>query len=213
MIRSHNSLSSLVFLCLSAFPNLASAQSASTLTDIQIAKQFSPIRCQIIKGRVDTSSPVNLGGERYSSYSVSGEPGSVMFAEYVNTASGKRTTDLSASLSFADRGSFTKQSVVPGFLPRLSWRFSEKYRTVSLSLVPSKIPSDHEVMIIWTRPSSALSESQVKKFAFSDPTEYADSIVRLASPENFASSVRNFLENSPIHRIDIKSMCNQVTPK
>ena len=211
MIRFRSPLSSLVFLCLFVFPNLASAQSASTLTDVQIAKQFSPIRCQIIKGRVDTSSPVNLGGERYSSYSVSGEPGSIMFAEYVNTTTGKRTADLSASLSFADSGPLTNRTVAPGFLPRLSWKFSEKYRTVLVSLLPSpyKIPSDYEVMIIWTRPSSVLSESQVNKFASSDPIEYANSAVRSASLD----SLRNFLENNPVHRIDIQSMCNQVTPK
>jgi hypothetical protein len=196
MIRFHSILSS-VFLCLSAFPNLASAQPTSKLTDAQIAEKFSPVKCQIIKGRVDTSSPTNLGGKRYASFPVTGDPGLVMFAEFVNTSGGMRTGDLNPELSFSVPVTSTVLRYPSVFLPRLSWRFSEKYRTVSLELSPQPhiIPSDYEVMIVWTRPSTVLSESQVKKFAFSDPAKYSSHMasiaIQMSSPQGLAALVRN----------------------
>ena len=215
MARFQNLLSSLVFLPLFA-PILVSAQPTSNLTDAQTVEKFSPVKCQIIKGMVDISAPIGLDGKRSASFSVTGDPGLVMFAEFVNTSGGMRTGDLDPKLSFPVPTASTILRYPSVFLPRLSWRFSEKYRTVSLALSPHKIPSDYEVMIVWTRPSAVLSESQVKKFAFSDPAEYSSHMastgIHLSSLQGIASLVRNknsFLENSPIHRIDMKSLCNQ----
>jgi hypothetical protein len=127
-----------------------------------------------------------------------------------------RTGDVDPELSFPVPVASTILRYPSVFLPRLSWRFSEKYRTVSFALSPHKIPSDYEVMIVWTRPSTVLSESQVKKFAFSDPAEYSSHMastgIQMSSPQGLAALVLNknsFLENSPIHRIDMKSLCSR----
>jgi hypothetical protein len=223
MTRFQNLLSSLVFLSLSA-PMLVSAQPTSNLTDAQVAENFSPVKCQISKGTVDMSTPVDQDSKRYASLTVTGEPGLVMLAEFVNISGGMRTGDLSPRLSSVPAAftvSTTLRSRDFGFMPRLSWRFSEKYRILSLELSPDRIPNDYEVMIVLARPSTVLSESQVKKFAFSDPVEYSSHqnsiLAKIAvNPQFLGDLVGNrssFLENSPIHRINMKSLCDRAMVK
>lgn len=223
MTGLQNLFSSLVFLPLFA-PVLVSAQPTSNLTDAQIAEKFSPVKCQIIRGTVDMSTPISPDGKRYVSFPVTGEPGLVMFAEFVNISGGMRTGDLSPRLSFSVPVTFpisaTLRNPKFGFVPRLSWRFSEKYRIVSLELSPNRVPNNYEVMIVLARPSTVLSESQVKKFAFSDPAEYASHtnsiLLQVSSPQDVAALVRNrslFLENSPIHRINMKFLCDRAMVK
>ena len=142
MIKFSFSLSSLVFLLLVSFPSFASAQ--STLTDAQIAKKFYPVKCQIIKRRVDISSPVDKVGQKYDKFTVPGQSGMVMFAEFTNVSNGMRTADLLARLHIKHEGSSVvydpPSSFVQGVvLPRLSWQFSENYPTVDLSIL-SKEP-------------------------------------------------------------------------
>jgi hypothetical protein len=208
----------MVFLPLFA-PILVSAQPTSNLTDAQIAEKFSPVKCQIIRGTVDMSTSINPDGKRYARFPITGEPGLVMFAEFVNTSDNIRTVYIDPRLSFSvPVTSNILRNPEFGFMPRLSWRFSENYRTVSLELSP--VPNNYEVMIVLAKPSTILSESQVKRFAFSDPAEYSSHMaitgIQMSSPQGHAALRRNknsFLENSPIHRIDMKSLCSQAMAK
>lgn len=217
MIKFSFSLSSMVCLLLVSFPSLASAQ--STLTDAQIAKKFYPIECQIIKRRVDISSPdqERMLGHKYDKFSVSGQSGTVMFAEFTNVSNGMRTADLLASLHIEYKGNSAVSSepsilmfIQNVILPRWSWQFSEDYPALDLSVVSSKIPIDYEVMIVTASPSPVLSESQVKKFVFSD-------VYSLGKDMN--SKLDKLLKGDmsmgdhPMYRIDMRSMCDQVKGK
>jgi hypothetical protein len=163
MIRFPLSLTFLTSLPLIVFPSVVFAQ--SNLTDDRIAKRFYPTNCQIIKGRIDNSSPINASGQRYAEFQVNGERGQVAFAEFTNTSNGTQTGDLVVGLSIKDASvSSSTSGRIPmpsGFLPRLSWRFPENQQTLTIgfSVVPDRIPSDYEVMIVWTKPSAILSNS------------------------------------------------------
>jgi hypothetical protein len=223
MIRFYCVLLPLVSLSLSIFPNLSFAQ--STLTNTQIAKKFYPTKCQIIKGRIDNSSPVNISRQRYIQIGVTGESGLVMFAEIANTSDGMRKANLSTTLNDPFTGTGSSSVVYRrNFLPRESWQFSEKYPTINLSVVPPTIPSDYELMIVWAKPSPILSQSQVKKFAFSNIIDIMENvsseISNLLSRQDFVTRRQNydkdvnaFLEDTPVFLVDIKAMCDQVTGK
>jgi hypothetical protein len=236
MIRFSFSLSSLVFLLLVSFPSLASAQ--STLTDAQIAKKFYPVKCQIIKRRVDISSPVNGTGQKYDKFTVSGASGMVMFAEFPNVSGGTRTADkLSSQIHIKRNGqdivatgwrtvplvtSSSSSTSTIGFLQRFSWQFSENHSDVDLSVTPPTIPIDYEVMIVWASPSPILSKSQVEKFAFSDISSFIEDNISYSKKMNlmdfsylfkYLKDINFVLEDYPIYRIDIKSMCDQVKGK
>ena len=215
MIKFRFSLSSMVFLLLFSFPSLASAQ--STLTDAQIAKKFYPIECQIIKRRVDISSPVDKVGQKYDKFTVPGQSGMVMFAEFTNVSNGMRTADLFASLHIEYKGN-SAVSIEPSILmfiqnvilPRWSWQFSEDYPTLDLSVVSSKTPIDYEVMIVTASPSPVLSESQVKKFVFSDVYSLQKDV---NSKLQKLSKGDMSMGDHPMYRIDMRSMCDQVKGK
>ena len=226
MIRFYCLLLPLVSLSLSIFPNLSFAQ--STLTNAQIAKKFYPTKCQIIKGRIDNSSPVNISRQRYFQIGVTGESGLVMFAEIANTSDGMRKANLSTTLNDPFTGTGASSVVYRrNFLPRESWQFSEKYPTINLSVVPPTIPSDYELMIVWAKPSPILSQQQIKKFAFSDMVEILNVVgsiaVEISNPssrqnfltrkQNYDKDINVFLEDTPVFLVDIKAMCDQVTGK
>jgi hypothetical protein len=225
MIRFCSLLIPVTSLSLSLFavPSILMAQ--SSLTDAQIAERFYPTKCQTFRGRVDNSSPINTSGQRHISFSVSSEPGSVMFAEFVNVSGGVRTPATIHAYSDGTWVLENGRTQLPDFPSRASWHFSKDYPTVSFSMIPSQIPSDYEVMVVWATPAPVLSDSQIKKFAPSTPSalaqeiadkqrEITDMLVR--NPDKLFAVLRTregFLEFSPVHQIDMKSMCSRAPKK
>jgi hypothetical protein len=140
-----------------------------------------------------------------------------MFAEFVNVSGGVQIPDT-IQYAYSD-GQFNTSVIFGGrhdFPSRASWHFSKDYPTVSFSMIPSQVPSDYEVMIVWATPAPVLSDSQIKKFALSSPLEVTLRAQQSIQPDKFIAALRTregFLEFSPVHRIDMKSMCSRAPKK
>jgi hypothetical protein len=146
-----------------------------------------------------------------------------MFAEFVNVSGGVRTP-ATIQYAYSDGPllyTWGTSRGGPDFPSRASWHFSKDYPTVSFSMIPSQVPSDYEVMVVWATPAPVLSDSQIKKFAPSTPSALAQEIADKdqeitdmfsRNPDKLIAVSRTregFLEFSPVHRIDMKSMCSR----
>jgi hypothetical protein len=186
----------LILSLLTAFPVFAKTETSKT--NITPDKRFSSVRCETIKGRIDSNDPIfnQNPNSRYDGYLINAEVGTIVFAEL--TAPQEDYSRFSPMLTFRvigkssgvvyadDRTIFSRVSL--GLLPRYAWYVSSPQSDEELGYnlnVYSPTAGNYELKIAYTKPRIDFSESQIKEVVddFSESMERVREIFRTGNPD------------------------------
>jgi hypothetical protein len=185
----------LILSLLTAFPVFAKPETSKV--SVTPDKRFSSVKCETIKGRIDSSDPVfnknpNL---RYDDYPIKAEVGTIVFAELSAPQEDYSRFDPMLTLRLIGKSSgvdVNNQAIVSratlGLLPRYAWYVSSPQSSEDLVYnlnVYSPTTGNYELKIAYAKPSIDFSESQIKEVVddFSESMERLWEIFRTGNPE------------------------------
>jgi hypothetical protein len=206
----------LILSLLTAFPVFAKTETSKV--NVTPDKRFSSVKCETIKGRVDSSDPVfnQAPNSRYDGYMINAEVGTIVFAELsvpqedysrfnplftfdvVNKNSGLSVFSLPPVL-FGDVIRF-------GLLPRHAWYFSSPKDVENFNYnlyISSTNAGKYELKIAYAKPSIDFSKSQIQE------------VVRDSSPSETAERKLDILDavmegttyKKKPYLVDVNSLC------
>jgi hypothetical protein len=203
----------LILSLLTAFPVFAKTETSKV--NITPDKRFSSVRCETIKGRIDSSDPVfnQAPNSRYDGYTINAELGTIVFAEL--TAPQKDYSRFNPLFTFdvvAKNSGFSafKTSVffrgIIGLLPRHAWYISspEDVENLNYNLyVSSATAGNYELKIAYAKPSIEFSKSQIKEVVGdSSASEIA---------QRSLDMINSAIEGTPYQKkpylVDVNSLC------
>lgn len=192
----------LILSLLTAFPVFAKTETSKV--NVTPDKRFSSVRCETIKGRIDSIDPVfnknpNL---RYDEYLIKAEVGTIIFAEL--SAPQEDYSRFSPMLTFRmitrssgvvslDADIFSRATL--GLLPRYARYVSDEDLDVNLK-VYSPPAGNYELKIAYAKPSFDFSESQIKDIVdnFSESIESLRDIWRTGKKKPYLVDVNSLCQ-------------------
>jgi len=184
----------LILSLLTAFPVFAKPETSKV--SVTLDKRFSSVRCETIKGRIDSSDPVfnQDPNSRYDEYMINAKVGTIVFAElsvpqedysrfnplftFETTTKNSGAVGMNTSVFFRD---------IIGLLPRHAWYVStlQEFENINYSLyVSSATAGNYELKIAYTKPSIDFSKTQIDESVFDSSTlkiqQISNDMVKLA---------------------------------
>jgi hypothetical protein len=196
----------LILSLMTAFPVFAKPETSKV--SVTPDKRFSSVRCETIKGRIDSSDPVfnQDPNSRYDGYTINAELGTIVFAELSVPQEDYSQFDplftfarinKNSGLSGSHSVPFRHITSFIGLLPRHAWySFSpQDLENLNYNLyVSSNTAGNYELKIAYVKPRIDFSESQIKE------------VVDDSSPSKISQRRRTPYQKKP-YLVDVNSLC------
>ncbi len=199
---------------LTALPSFAETNNKVILVPCE---NLFPLKCETIKGSIDANDSIAARGNlndfesRYDSYSFKTDPGNIVFFELSNTnQNDSNFNPRLETIVFNNASNYYKSGFVLGLNPnkiqKEAWYFSRKdTKTTNRNLyISSATSGNYNLRIVYARPSSKISESQIEK-AVEDSSILGQRKLLLTTLKTRMGQTLN--DNEKIHPVDMNALC------
>ena len=199
---------------MTALPSFAETNNKVILVP---GENLFPFKCETIQGSIDANDKLAPPGtlhnsaSRYDSYSFKTDPGNIVFFELSNTnQNDSNFNPRLETIVFNNASNYYKSGVILGLHPnkiqKEAWYFSRKdTKTTNRNLyIYSATPGNYNLRIVYARPSSKISESQIEK-AVEDSSILGQGKLFLTTLKTRMGQTLN--DDEKIHPVDMNALC------